>query len=328
MVAATTSVGPRARSFGEMVRNPSGVGVFLWSLLWFVPLVWPVSLYVLLRYATGHRCPGSRGLFPADTRIGRQVHYPSLLGVAVAWLIGWVTIVGFLLAIYMSYRYFTGRRAASLPDRLAQLDNARDSGLINAEEHDVKGPVPPGAASPYPDGAPDGLPQVTLGHATHLVAAAAVGKWACESCGTLNWENRSKCYKCEAKRAAVLNSLAFQGQPTVRGEKPAQAIPAIADGGPGSVLASSATEPTASSQEGGFKVCPQCAEEVKPAALICRYCRYKFRPLATATCNCGYNRTPPGKTSCYNCGRPLGPDPSAALLPSTPYRGATAPKYQ
>ena len=25
-----------------------------------------------------------------------------------------------------------------------------------------------------------------------------------------------------------------------------------------------------------FKVCPQCAEEVKGAALICRYCRYEF----------------------------------------------------
>jgi hypothetical protein len=27
------------------------------------------------------------------------------------------------------------------------------------------------------------------------------------------------------------------------------------------------------------KVCPQCAEEVKAAALICRFCRYEFAPL-------------------------------------------------
>jgi rubredoxin len=28
------------------------------------------------------------------------------------------------------------------------------------------------------------------------------------------------------------------------------------------------------------KVCPQCAEEVKAAALICRFCRYDFAPTA------------------------------------------------
>jgi hypothetical protein len=36
------------------------------------------------------------------------------------------------------------------------------------------------------------------------------------------------------------------------------------------------TEPTPDPQT---KVCPQCAEEVKAAALICRFCRYEFVPL-------------------------------------------------
>ena len=36
------------------------------------------------------------------------------------------------------------------------------------------------------------------------------------------------------------------------------------------------TEPDPDSQT---KVCPQCAEEVKAAALICRFCRYEFAPL-------------------------------------------------
>src|SRR5450756_433443 len=36
------------------------------------------------------------------------------------------------------------------------------------------------------------------------------------------------------------------------------------------------TEPAADPQT---KVCPQCAEEVKAAALTCRFCRYEFEPL-------------------------------------------------
>lgn len=31
------------------------------------------------------------------------------------------------------------------------------------------------------------------------------------------------------------------------------------------------------------KICPQCAEEVKAAARICRFCGYQFDPLATGT---------------------------------------------
>jgi Uncharacterised protein family UPF0547 len=40
------------------------------------------------------------------------------------------------------------------------------------------------------------------------------------------------------------------------------------------------TEPT---PDPGTKVCPQCAEEVKAAALICRFCRFEFEPLPDAT---------------------------------------------
>jgi hypothetical protein len=40
------------------------------------------------------------------------------------------------------------------------------------------------------------------------------------------------------------------------------------------------TEPTPDPQT---KVCPHCAEEVKAAALICRFCRFEFAPLPGAT---------------------------------------------
>jgi hypothetical protein len=109
--------GARPRTFGDRISNPSGMVVIVSAPLIVVPLVVWLWIYILLRYATGHRAPGSRGLFPADTAIGRKVHYPSLIGVVVAWVIGLFTVVGYLLALYMSYRYLTGKRANSLADR-------------------------------------------------------------------------------------------------------------------------------------------------------------------------------------------------------------------
>ena len=35
--------------------------------------------------------------------------------------------------------------------------------------------------------------------------------------------------------------------------------------------------------DAGTKVCPQCAEEVKAAARICRFCGYEFDPLASGS---------------------------------------------
>jgi Uncharacterised protein family UPF0547 len=56
------------------------------------------------------------------------------------------------------------------------------------------------------------------------------------------------------------------------------------------------SEPTPDPQT---KVCPQCAEEVKAAALICRFCRFEFVPLSDAA---ALNATPV----------PQSPQPAAA----------------
>ena len=142
-----TSV-PRAsgsRSLLDMIRDPSGAAATLWVVLALIPFVWPISLYVLLRYLTGHRAPGSRGPFPPDTTLGRHVRYPTVVDLVVVWVIGFFTIVGYVPAVYMSYRYLLvsserrlPHRPGTLARRLTELDAAHAAGLISEDEHQLK----------------------------------------------------------------------------------------------------------------------------------------------------------------------------------------------
>jgi hypothetical protein len=60
MIVNDTRVG---RSMTVRVRNPSGFGLRTALLLSFIPLTWPLVLYMVLRYLTGHRA--ARALAPA-----------------------------------------------------------------------------------------------------------------------------------------------------------------------------------------------------------------------------------------------------------------------
>jgi hypothetical protein len=146
MVQATaTASATSSRSLLDVIRNPSGATATLWVVVALVPFVWPISMYVVLRYATGHRAPGSRGPFPPDTTVGHHLRYPTVIEVVVIWVLGFFTLIGYVPAMYMTYRYlrvYVERKAPAKPGtltgRLAELDTAHAAGLISEEEHQLK----------------------------------------------------------------------------------------------------------------------------------------------------------------------------------------------
>ena len=45
------------RSLADTIRDPSPLGLIMAVLIAFIPLAWPLTLYVVVRYLTGHRAP-------------------------------------------------------------------------------------------------------------------------------------------------------------------------------------------------------------------------------------------------------------------------------
>jgi Uncharacterised protein family UPF0547 len=66
------------------------------------------------------------------------------------------------------------------------------------------------------------------------------------------------------------------------------------------------TEPTPDPRT---KVCPQCAEEVKAAALVCRFCRFEFGPLPDASAPGPISVSPTAQPAATSSGTPDGSVP-------------------
>ena len=121
--------------------------------------------------------------------------------------------------------------------------------------------------------------------------------WLCEACHSLNRPGTAKCYSCRSPQAVPAIPSASLWRETAAGPGPVLGRDDAVDD------CVEATEPTIES--GTTKVCPQCAESVKVAARICRFCRYSFEEA-----------TPP-----------LLPAPvssaSGLVQPASPFAGAT-----
>jgi hypothetical protein len=218
------------------MRYPSGRVVVAWLIASVIPLVWPLTLYVTLRYLTGHRADGSTGgvlgRMPKMTNrwLGAAIlmavlefvltvdrpsppDYPSALLAVVAATIMFVMVyVVFLLAHGITL--LTGHRA----------DGTRTSTSTSREGYE------------------------------YMEAAREPG------------ENvAARLYDESVKGGIVQPGLVTEAEPVAKREQ--------ADGQPSP---RSQAGPTAGGPHPETKVCPDCAEEVRAEARICRFCRHEF----------------------------------------------------
>ena len=82
---------------------------------------------------------------PAEQTLGQHLRYPTAVDLFAIWVIGFFSFVGYVPAVYMTYRYlllYSGRRLphrpGTLAGRLTELDAAHAAGLIGEDEHQLR----------------------------------------------------------------------------------------------------------------------------------------------------------------------------------------------
>lgn len=212
------------RSLMENIRYPGLGTLILVACLSFIPLVWPLLLYVSLRYLTGHRSPGSltSSIIPSNRNDAR----PSPVKAATT---------------------DASRSASSkrVPFAVAVVAFAAFAVVIAAsgwvpEEVNLALYGTPGYGEP-------GIPAHFDARQTSVVAALASGLGIYFVLTVLMRGTAAP---------GTISRLALD-QALVR------------------------TEATNVAPRAEAKVCPRCAEDVKAAALVCRYCGHEFEINAT-----------------------------------------------
>lgn len=66
---------PPSRSLADAIRDPSLTGLLIAVLLSFIPFMWPLTIYIVLRYVTGHRA--IRGL-DTSAMTGGSLPHPAV----------------------------------------------------------------------------------------------------------------------------------------------------------------------------------------------------------------------------------------------------------